>query len=329
MPTFEIPDGPTAIDAPRSGDSKDPQPAESSAVYSVTNTTSDSVVGRLGVKIAGASKEEWFTVDGDRERTFDPGETQTATVKVKFPPEVAQGDYPFRLRAVAVNDPDNDHAEGPMTTAKLGPGRRDGTRSWWWLWILLGVLAVLAIGGGLFYFLGQEKPSPPVENVTVANPTPKELDTTKALQLAEKKTIEWLDAFNARDADALASLSEPPFILEDSPLFVSEIQIRDVYAAYAASDRQREQKIYLNSITPQQITEVKILNSPDGRKILRVLKLSDDDVAVVADARGGTLYFLFRRSPNDVKLAGVLGELRELMSGGMKAEGVLVENEAG
>jgi len=47
MPTFEIPDGPTTIQAERSTDPKNPQPAQASAVYSVTNTSSDSVVGRL------------------------------------------------------------------------------------------------------------------------------------------------------------------------------------------------------------------------------------------------------------------------------------------
>ena len=42
-----------------------------------------------------------------------------ATIKVSAPKDVAAGDYPFKLRAVAVNDPDNDHAEGPVATAKV------------------------------------------------------------------------------------------------------------------------------------------------------------------------------------------------------------------
>jgi hypothetical protein len=169
MPTFEIPDGPTTIEAPRSA--KSPQPAESSAVYSVTNTSSDSVVGRLGVKVVGGSKEAWFTIDGDRERTFDSGETQTVTVRVSFPSDVLAGEYPFRLRAVAVNDPDNDHAEGPVTTAKLGAGGAPvGKKSLLWLWILLGIVAVLSIALGLYFLLSSGKPEP-VEKVPNA-PTP-------------------------------------------------------------------------------------------------------------------------------------------------------------
>ena len=158
MPTFEIPDGPTTISIARSGDPARPQPAEGSAVYSVTNTSSESVVGRLSVKVTGAAKAEWFLIDGDRERTFDPGETQTATVKVRFPPDVAEGDYPFRLRAVAVNDPDNDHAEGPATIARLGPGAIVYRKSWLWLWILLAVLALLLIGGGIWYAVTRKPP---------------------------------------------------------------------------------------------------------------------------------------------------------------------------
>src|SRR5215203_6684993 len=138
MPTFEIPDGPTTIEATRSGDPQNPRPAQTSAAYSVTNKASDSVDGRLGVVVSGPSKAEWFSIDGDRERTFGPGETQTATIRVSFPPDAPAGDYPFRLRALAINDPDNDHAEGPVTTAKLaGAGEVIKEKSWLWLWILL------------------------------------------------------------------------------------------------------------------------------------------------------------------------------------------------
>ena len=173
MPTFEIPDGPTSIEAPRAGDPQTPRPAVGAAVYSVTNTASDSVVGRLGVKIAGSSKAEWFTIEGDRERTFDPGETQTVTIRVSFPPDVPAGDYPFRLRAVAVNDPDNDHAEGPMTTAKLGgAGVVAGKKSLLWLWILIGVVVVVIIAAALFFMLRSNKPEAPTGKGTPATSSP-------------------------------------------------------------------------------------------------------------------------------------------------------------
>src|SRR3954465_1907493 len=110
MPTFEIPDGPTSVALQRSGDAANPGPATGSAVFNVTNKSTESSAGRLSVVPSGSSKVEWFTLDGARERPFAAGETQTATIKVSAPKDVTPGDYPFRLRAVAVNDPDNDHA---------------------------------------------------------------------------------------------------------------------------------------------------------------------------------------------------------------------------
>src|SRR6185295_4482035 len=124
MPTFEIPDGPATVELKRTGDSKNPGPATGSIVFNVTNKSSDACDGRLGVVVSGDSKEAWFSVEGDRERTF------------------AAGDYPFRLRAVAVNDPDNDHAEGPVATAQVPGSAPVAKGSRMWLWILIGVIVL-------------------------------------------------------------------------------------------------------------------------------------------------------------------------------------------
>jgi len=154
MPTFEIPDGPTTVELNRSGDA----PATGSIVFNVTNKSSDSCAGRLSVVPSGSSKEEWFTIDGDRERTFASGETQTATIKISAPKDVPAGDYPFRLRAVAVNDPDNDHSEGPVATAKVpAPPVVEKKRSLWWLWLLIGLLVLALIGGGVWFAFFRDK----------------------------------------------------------------------------------------------------------------------------------------------------------------------------
>jgi len=158
MPTFEIPDGPTSIAASRS--------ADATATYNVTNTSPEPCDGRLSVVVSAGSKSEWFSIDGDRERTFAAGETQTAVVRVRFPADAPEGEYRFRLRAIAVNDPDNDHVEGPATVARLGPVGTVEKKSLLWLWILLGVLAALAVVGGLYYFLSREKPEQPIPSIS-------------------------------------------------------------------------------------------------------------------------------------------------------------------
>jgi hypothetical protein len=155
MPTFEIPDGPTTVELKRAADAT----ATGSIVFNVTNKSSDSCAGRLSVVPSGSSKDAWFTIDGDRERTFASGETQTATIKITAPKDVAAGDYPFRLRAVAVNDPDNDHAEGPVATAKVPapPAPEVKKKSLWWLWLLIGLLVLALIGGGVWFAFFRDK----------------------------------------------------------------------------------------------------------------------------------------------------------------------------
>lgn len=338
MPSFEIPDGPTNIDATRS--------AESSAVFNVTNTTSSAIGGRLTVRVSGASRDEWFTVDGNRERTFEPGETQTATIRVRFPVDAPEGNYPFQLRVVAVNDPDNDYAEGPTTLAKLGPGVR--RKSLLWLWILLALLAVAAVGGGIYWWLNREKP--------VEEEQPAALTTEQALRLAEKKTAAWWSAISSKDVDTLVRLSPPPFYW-DQGILLDEAQIRSKYSGMFDNrvERTMEKDVPVGDVTvnPEEATarsvdeaappppppppserglvdespagterglqEIHIdklmaytigdlrKNKPEylaNDRVLNAMKLGDDDIAVIVIYGGeGTIHF-FRRSARDVQMAG-------------------------
>ena len=295
MPTFEIPDGPTSIEAPRSGDPKAPQPAEASAVYSVTNTSSDSLDGRLSVVVSGSSKAEWFSVDGDRERTFGAGETQTVTIRVSFPPDVIGGDYPFRLRAIAVNDPDNDHAEGPMTTAKLAQaGVVVVKKSWLWLWILLGVLAAIVIGVVLYFVL---RPDP--------------------MERAQKRAGEWATASAARNIDALTKMSAPPFFLDDGTVLLTPSDIRNKYTTVlkpgpgqlpAGNDAKDagEKDVVFGGVATLTLGDYRkaVPANPELDRAVTAMGLGDDDIVVIADTQGVKSLLFFRRK--GVKLAGVV-----------------------
>jgi hypothetical protein len=76
---------------------------------------------------------------------------------------------------VAVNDPDNDHAEGPVTTARLAGAGGGGGGIPWWVWLLVGLL-VLAIIGGVAAFVfgsgdgGKEEPENKVEEAEAVVP---------------------------------------------------------------------------------------------------------------------------------------------------------------
>jgi hypothetical protein len=170
MPTFEIPDGPTTVDLQGTGDEKNPGPATGSIVFNVTNKSAESAEGSLSVQVAGATKKEWFKIDGDLVRTFGAGETQTAKIDISLSKDIAPGDYPFRLRAAAENDPDNDFAEGPVSVAKKKEAAVVGRKSLWWLWLIIALLVLIALGvGGYFLF----KPGPTPE------PTPEPAPTNK------------------------------------------------------------------------------------------------------------------------------------------------------
>jgi hypothetical protein len=181
MPTFEIPDGPTTVELKRTGDATSPGPATGSIVFNVTNKSGDACDGRLGVIVSGDSKEAWFSVEGDRERTFAAGETQTATINISAPPGTAAGNYPFRLRAVAVNDPDNDHAEGPVATAQVPGAAPVGKKPMWWLWILIALVVLILIAGALWFAFGRgggeepvvaEGPPAPTQKPPATQPAP-------------------------------------------------------------------------------------------------------------------------------------------------------------
>ena len=300
MPTFEIPDGPTSIEAARSGDPQNPRPAEASAVYSVTNTSSDSLDGRLSVVVSGASKAQWFTVDGDRERTFGAGETQTATIKASFPPEVAGGDYPFRLRVIAVNDPDNDHAEGPMTTARLAPiGVVVIKKSWTWLWILLGVLAAIVIAIGLYFALsGGGGPS-------------------AALKKAEKKSADWAEVYSKHDLKGVSAMSKAPFFLDDGAVLQKQADIQKKYQAKfapsplpAGTDAKDSGEIdngwKFDKVSARLVSQYKqeVGPNPELDRAIADMKLGEDDIVVVGDTQGVTTILFFRR--DGVELAGVV-----------------------
>ena len=294
MPTFQIPDGPTTIEATRSGDPKNPQPAQASAVYSVTNGSSESVDGRLGIVVSGASKAEWFTIDGDRERTFGAGETQTATIRVSFPPEAPAGDYPFRLRAVAINDPDNDHAEGPMTTAKLAGVATEQPKSKLWLWILLGVLAAVVIAVILYLVL---RPDP--------------------VKRAQERAGEWAAASAARNVDALTKMSEPPFFLDDGAVLTTPGDIQNKYRAKLlpgpgqlppgtdAKDAG-EKDVGFGAIAALSLGDYRKAVPPNAEldRAIKAMALDDDDIIVIGDTQGVKTILFFRRK--GAKLAGAV-----------------------
>ncbi|MBA2920484.1 PASTA domain-containing protein [Sphingomonas sp. MAH-20] len=222
MPTFEIPDGPATVKV-SGGDIADKQaPRTGSAVFNVTNKSPETRAGRLSVQVAGQTKREWFTIDGEQERNFAAGETQTANIKILVPPDVVAGDYPFRLRVVAVNDPDNDHADGPVTTAQVGKAVNGGG-SKAWIWIVIALVVLAAIGAGLYFWLSPSPSPKPTPTPTVSpSPTPTEANTApvpdlKGKTLDEAATL--AQGFELVQVAGQPGGAQPKTIVSQSPEF--------------------------------------------------------------------------------------------------------------
>lgn len=218
MPTFEIPDGPTTVELQQTGDEKNPGPSTGSIVFNVTNKSTENRDGSLSVQVAGSTKKEWFTIEGDQVRPFRGGETQTAKINISVPKEAVAGDYPFRLRAAAENDPDNDAAEGPVSVARKKGAGGGGGGIPWWVWLLIGLAILALIGGGAWYILTRDGepepvPEPPITNDVVPANVPVPSFVDKTVEQAKQEA----QGFNIVEAAGTASGKPPRTILSQLP----------------------------------------------------------------------------------------------------------------
>ena len=182
MPSFEIPDGPATI--PMKAGSGPSDPSSGSAVYGVTNKSTGGLTGRLSVQVADGAKAEWFAIDGEKERAFAAGESQTVNVSIKAPAGTKPGDYKFRLRVVAVNDPDNDHMESPISTLTVpAVGAPPPPKFPWWI-VVVGAVVLIAIVVALIVILGP-KHHDGRENTTETNTTGNNTTATNTTTVAQ------------------------------------------------------------------------------------------------------------------------------------------------
>ncbi|MET3723698.1 PASTA domain-containing protein [Sphingomonas trueperi] len=172
MSSFEIPDGPAQVTLKPGASPADP--ARGSAVYAVTNKALAPVTARLAVQVTGDAKSDWFAVEGERERPFAPGETQTVTVSIAVPPGAPPGEHKFRLRVVAVNDPDNDHVESPIGTIAVAAAPLAGGNAfpWWAVAIGIGTLVLLVFLFTAFVSPGFLRGTPAVAPTPTPTSTP-------------------------------------------------------------------------------------------------------------------------------------------------------------
>lgn len=220
MSSFQIPEGPNQISVSPG------QPGNEVAAFTVNSKVPNAVRASLKIQVSGGAKAEWFAIEGEPERAIPGGASEAVAVRVNVPAGVAPGDYRFRLRAVAVNDPDNDFAEGPPVTLIVKP--TDGTsKPPYWLYLLIALLVLAALGVGAYFWLKPDKPKPapsPAPTVTPA-PTP------------VAATMPDLVAANIREAEARARLAaiDATLDIETRPVERSDVPPMTVVAQAPAA----------------------------------------------------------------------------------------------
>ena len=119
------------------------------ASFTVTNTSAQTLRGRLLPRPYDPAKPEWFAIVGESVRDIGPDATEQVVVQLNVPPTSPPGSYSFRLDAVSTVEPDEDFTEGPSVafdvTAPPPPAPKKKF-PWWILAIVGGVVLLIIIG---------------------------------------------------------------------------------------------------------------------------------------------------------------------------------------
>jgi len=120
------------------------------ASFTVTNTSAQTLKGRLLTKPGDSASPEWFSVAGESVRDFTPNAAEQVVVQLSVPQTAPPGAYSFRLDAVSAVDPDEDYTEGPSVAfdveAQPVPKKKFPWVPWWVLAIIGGVVLAIIIG---------------------------------------------------------------------------------------------------------------------------------------------------------------------------------------
>jgi PASTA domain-containing protein len=138
------------------------------APFTVTNTSVQTLRGRLLTKPNAPAKPEWLSVVGESIRDFGPNAAEQVVVQLDVPPATAPGSYAFRLDAVSEVDPDEDFTEGPSVAFDVAPPPPKPKKKFpWWILIVVGAVVLLIIIGVVVWLLTKKdsKPTTPTRAI--------------------------------------------------------------------------------------------------------------------------------------------------------------------
>jgi len=116
------------------------------ASFTVTNTTAQTVRGRLLTRPGETAKPEWFSIAGETVRQFGPNAAEQVVAQLNVAPTPSPGTYSFRLDAVSEADPDEDFTEGPSVAFDVAATPPPPKRKIpWWIFAIAGAVLLLII----------------------------------------------------------------------------------------------------------------------------------------------------------------------------------------
>ena len=171
------------------------------APFTVTNTSAQTLSGRLLTKPNDPAKAEWLSIVGEPTRDFAPNAAEQIVVQLNVPPTTPPGTYSFRLDAVSEIDPDEDFTEGPSVAFDVAAPTPPPKKKFpWWIFIVIGAVVLLIIIGVVVWLLtkdnGSKKmvPVPPVTTLPQAQ-AQQVLEATK-FKVAVKNVLVRLPSLN-------------------------------------------------------------------------------------------------------------------------------------
>jgi hypothetical protein len=115
--------------------------------FTVTNTSGQTLKGRLITRPSAPANLEWFSLVGDSVRDFAPNVPAQIVVQLNVPPGSPPGSYSFRLDAVSQVLPDEDFTQGPSVSFEIKPPPEPRKPIVPWILIIVGVIILLVIIG--------------------------------------------------------------------------------------------------------------------------------------------------------------------------------------
>jgi len=146
LPTFTVTAAGQKVNLDPSGTAQAP--------FTVTNTSTQTIKGRLVTRPTDPAKPEWLSVTGEPVRDFAPNAAEQVVVQLTVPPATTPGSYSFRLDAVSEVDPDEDFTEGPSVAFDVAaPATPPKKKFPWWILAIVGAVLLLIIIGVVIWLL--------------------------------------------------------------------------------------------------------------------------------------------------------------------------------